>query len=399
MKNYRLKYIESIIKKNFLDDVNFTIIEEKKIPKLLSHNNDVPLKKKDIISVLFKIKKRNEYFFSLDFQEDSYKFYQYANNKFDNKKYIEKIDKLFLLSFNKNDLTKEELFNEDEYFELLYNYLSNKYSKVEFKYDISFFKKEGIFVRTYNIFSKNKDIKFELQRPEELEGSFMYNKFSIFSNRWTENPYYKIFLNYKNKNIIRIKPKYKDLKSDNFRDSYKHYGIDKNKDEKILFKYFFDKESFFGQVSEYISLLELNLEIPLSEELYKNPDYLKYNSLTKDEKLKRYNSLLISMQDYNVELPESDDVEMLFKTISKNEKIIKKIKDLYEEIASIKLDLKEILDNELYLICESNFNKIKKLRDINELRYQEQLILYLKESQKFIGEKINSSILEKNNLK
>ena len=69
--------------------------------------------------------------------------------------------------------------------------------------------------------------------------------FSIFSNSWSENPYYQIFLNYKDNNVVKIRPKYKDLKSENFKDSYDHYGIDKNKNEKILFKHFFDKESFF----------------------------------------------------------------------------------------------------------------------------------------------------------
>lgn len=399
MKNDRLNYIESIIKKHFLEDVNFTIIEEKKIPKLISHDNEVPLKTKDVISVLFKINKRNEYFFSLDFQENSYKFYRYDSNKFDNKKHIERIDKLFLLSLNKKDLTIEALFNEDEYFKLLYNYLSNKYYKVEFNYDISFSQKEGILVRQYDIFSKNEDIKFELKRPEELEGYFMYNIFSIFSNSWSENPYYQIFLNYKDNNVVKIRPKYKDLKSENFKDSYDHYGIDKNKNEKILFKHFFDKESFFGYVSEYISLLELNLEIPLSEELYKNPDYLNYNSLIKEERLKRYNSLLLILQEMNIEMPINNDIETLYAIISKNEDILKKIQELYLEISYIKKDLKGILDKEIYLICESNFNKITKLIKINELRYQEQLTLYLKESQKFIGEKINSSILEKINLK
>ena len=159
------------------------------------------------------------------------------------------------------------------------------------------------------------------------------------------------------------------------------------------------KNLFFGYVSEYISLLELNLEIPLSEELYKNPDYLNYNSLIKEERLKRYNSLLLILQEMNIEMPINNDIETLYAIISKNEDILKKIQELYLEISYIKKDLKGILDKEIYLICESNFNKITKLIKINELRYQEQLTLYLKESQKFIGEKINSSILEKINLK
>ena len=406
MRNDRLKYIESIIKATFSKDVDFTIIEEKNITiveekvisSLISHDNEVPLKTKEIISVLFKISKRKDYYFSIDFEDEKYVFFSYDNNKFENKKKIEKVDLLYLLSLKYNDLNIEEICEEDKYFELFYNYLSNKFYKVKLSYSISFFKKNNIITRKYLLYVNsfdNESLVFELERPELLSGEFNYSPFSIFSNSWKENPHYQIFLNYKNDPIIKIKPKYKDKISESFSDSYTHHGIDKNKDEKIIFKHFFDKESFFGKVSEYVSLLELKLEIPLSNELYKNPDYLKYNVLTKDEKLKRYNSLLISMQNYNVEIPENDNIEILFNIIQKNENIIEKIHNLYNELKLIKLDLKEVLDKELYIICESNFNKIEKLRDINELRYKEQLTLYLKKSQEFIGNKLNSSILEK----
>jgi len=100
------------------------------------------------------------------------------------------------------------------------------------------------------------------------------------------------------------------------------------------------KNLFFGYVSEYISLLELNLEIPLSEELYKNPDYLNYNSLIKEERLKRYNSLLLILQEMNIEMPINNDIETLYAIISKNEDILKKIQELYLEISYIKKDLK-----------------------------------------------------------
>ena len=293
----------------------------------------------------------------------------------------------------------EEEMKEDPFVNSVFEKLSNKFGSMVRITPISIDEEKII----YNFMVLGKT--FTLKIPKNREGKFIKKPMSHSSyskGHWTE-ALNLVVADLKQApsvvfSLINLDPKLSvkyapELYEGNDRgklikDKVVIVGVEK----EFYYRLKFDRDQLLSMLDNYFDLL--HSEGILTDQLYENPNcLLETKILGKEDLIRKFNEGMISISKYKISEINELSLEHLIQTIKENEKKVTKLTKIYKEMNK----LIEYIDNGDYdsgfkNLCLETYNKSEILIKIFKSKVDEQLLLYMNMSQKYIQQRLDNSL-------